>query len=304
MQSGIHPNERILSIDNHALSIYRLCPAKWFNQIQNSLVLRPGPYESDDEPRDKSVELSFGIAIHKALDVLFLTRSIEQASQSFRDSFEFSGVDQKRNPGKADDILEQYQKQWLINNDIPYEGLICELPFALPLGRVKDADGGLWDVEYSGVIDKVFSMQDGSFEVMDHKTTSWNSQFLTTTFELSSQFLGYAWAVCQIQNPQASVPVWLDLVLLNPKTTQLLRDKFVYTQNQIEEWKLDILSSAREIIHRWSIQHFPRHGRDACVSFNRPCQFVELCRAEVSRRDMIREAVYEKSKRWDPADRM
>lgn len=304
MQSGIHPELRTLSIDNHALSIYRLCPAKWMNQIQQSLVLKPGPYESEDELRDRPVELSFGIALHKALDTLFLTRSVEKASEDFRSSFEFSGLDPKRNPGRADDILEQYFSQWLSHNDIPYEGLITEVPFALPLGQVEDSNHGLWEVEYSGVIDKIFSMPDGSFSVMDHKTTSWNSQSLTTTYELSSQFLGYAWGVSQGRETQESIPVWLDLILLNPKTVQLLRDRFVYTQAQITEWRMDVLETAREMIYRWTIQHFPRHGRDACVSYNRPCQFVEMCRAEGPRRDLIRESVYQKSKRWDPADRM
>lgn len=305
MQSGIHPEIRTLSIDNHALSIYRLCPAKWFNQIQTGLVLKPGPYESEDEPSAKPVELSFGIALHKALDSLFLERSVTKASQVFRDSFESIHTDPKRNPGRADDILEQYAKQWLAQDDIPYDGLITEVPFALPLGQVRGADGGLWEVEYSGVIDKVFSMSDGSFEVMDHKTSiSWNSQSLSIIYELSSQFLGYAWAVRQIEKPQDSVPVWLDLILLNPKIAQLQRDRFVYTQSQIAEWKMDVLSTAREMIYRWAIQHFPRHGRDACFSYNRPCQFVELCRSEGSRRDLIRETVYEKSKRWDPSDRL
>lgn len=139
---------------------------------------------------------------------------------------------------------------------------------------------------------------------MDHKTTAWNSQALTITYEMSSQFMGYAWAIQQIrQTTQDTFPVWLDLMLLNPKTTDLLRERFVYTQEHLSEWKEDVLTTADQIIACDTHEYWPKHGAEACRAYNRPCQFVELCRNYGPRRERVSSQLFTTGPGWDPANR-
>lgn len=225
LQSPAHPDDYILHIDHSSLENFNNCARR----AEYSLVQRRQPVRNTSA-------LSFGTAIHKALETSLRVDAIDRnselvTSKQSSDILEhFSSnpvpMDEWRTADRALDIMARYRKQFehdvfdvLEINDRP----MVEVPFALPLGTVeiddevdyaanivlgkevadtiKEYDKTFYcrtiHVLWTGRIDAIIVM-DGKIWVMDHKTTSMGGDTFLKQFQLSAQTVGYTWAAQEL----------------------------------------------------------------------------------------------------------
>ncbi len=302
MRTGIDPTTHTLVVDNHSLDIFRTCPMKWQLQIQQALSLTPYTYAGEDpELTSVSIDAQFGIAVHKALNVLYLGNPLDQAKEAFLETFK-GLTHAKLTPGRGCEILDQYYEVYLNPNEDCWDGIVVEQPFHFDIGKVL-YNSDLWRIVYCGIIDFI-GMREGVAQVMDHKTTGWNSTFLIPAYEVSNQFMGYAWALHQIQGKtQPETTAILDLIVINPKKTDLSRDEFTFKSSDLDEWKREIIQTSWFMLHCHHTSIFPRYGKEGCTKFNRLCHFNEICRKYGTDRTDVLTALYTTTAGWDPEKR-
>jgi len=305
MKAGIYPNEHIIKIDNYALSEFRTCPRKFQHRIVESLVpggftKTPGQLKIPDPP------LLFGIAIHQALDSLFMEESLPLAIDVFLEAFQPVPEDKKRTPGRGIRLLENYAKQWQTQDKI-YDTIQSELYFEFDLdvvsvsSRHRTSPSTDWKIVYGGLIDKILS-HDDQFICMDHKTSTWESQYLVPSHQLSNQFIGYIWATQQIPEYSSCEHFIADILLMSPKNDSFYRSELDLNTDVVNEWKQGIMVTCSQIIQLYSADFFPMYGKDACTSWNRLCPYFDICGATHDFRSTVKSTQYSKLI-WDTAAR-
>ena len=86
MKTGIYKDEHIIKVDNYALSEFRTCPRKFQHRIAQALV--PGGISvSAESIKIPDSPLLFGIAVHKALDTLFMEEHLPSAVDAFLEAY-------------------------------------------------------------------------------------------------------------------------------------------------------------------------------------------------------------------------
>ena len=101
MKTGINHTTKEIKLDNYSLSLFRECPRKYSNRIQQGLI--PQTTGGGMAP-----ELLFGIAMHNAMDTLFAEQNVDLACARFLDSYQPVPEDIKRTPGRGISIIEDY----------------------------------------------------------------------------------------------------------------------------------------------------------------------------------------------------
>ena len=303
MKAGIYPDERVIKIDNYALSEFRTCPRKFQHRIAQNLV--PGGFMADPHSiKIPDAPLLFGIAIHKALDAMFMQESLEIAQEEFLEAYQPVPEDTKRTPGRGLRLLEAYWKRWHEDDNI-YDTVTSELYFEFELGSMP-VYGESWTVVYGGLVDKILSVDDlqdsPKLLCMDHKTSTWESQYLVPSFQLSNQFIGYVWATQQIPEYERCRDFIVDVLLISPKNDSFFRSELNMSQEIIDEWKRGIIVTCRQILSMHKDEFYPMYGKDACTSWNRLCPYFDICGASHGFRDTVQNTQYSELV-WDTSDR-
>ena len=298
MKAGIYPDERVIKVDNYALGEFRTCPRKFQHRIEQNLV--PGGFMADPHSvKIPDAPLLFGIAIHKALDAMFMQESLEIAQEEFLEAYQPVPEDARRTPGRGLRLLEAYWKRWR-DDDKAYDTVTSELYFEFELGSMP-VYGESWTVVYGGLVDKILDL-DGKLLCMDNKTSTWESQYLVPSFQLSNQFIGYVWATQQIPQYESCNDFIVDVLLISPKNDSFFRSELNMSQEIIDEWKRGIIVTCQQILSMHKDKFFPMYGKDACTSWNRLCPYFDICGASHGFRDTVQNTQYSKLV-WDTSDR-
>jgi hypothetical protein len=243
--------------------------------------------------------LLFGIAIHKALDAMFMQESLEIAQEEFLEAYQPVPEDIRRTPGRGLRLLEAYWKRWH-EDDSRYDTVTSELYFEFELGSMP-VYGETWKVVYGGLVDKILAV-DNKLLCMDHKTSTWESQYLVPSFQLSNQFIGYVWATQQIPEYENCNDFIVDVLLISPKNDSFFRSELNMSQDIIDEWKRGIIVTCKQILSMHKDEFFPMYGKDACTSWNRLCPYFDICGASHGFRDTVQNTQYSKLV-WDTSAR-
>jgi len=233
---------------------------------------------SGNEPPPTSAPLLYGSAMHTALDHLYGEQSTKEAGKAFLEAFQPPPDDPKRTPLRGIQMLTEYWEEWesIVDN---YSNIICETSFRAPLGEVKHPiTGEIWDVIYSGLIDKIVTGPDGNVFCIDHKTSTLQTAALAQSYNMSNQFQGYMYGARHA--PGLGFPVdylIIDLLLLHPKNNKFERHVLEYNEERQEDWRKDILATIRQILLADSDDVWSRYGQQSCVTFHQLCQFYRLC---------------------------
>jgi hypothetical protein len=285
MKTGINHTTKEIKLDNYSLSLFRECPRKYSNRIQQGLI----PLTTGG---GMAPELLFGIAIHNAMDTLFAEQNVDLACERFLDSYQPVPEDTKRTPGRGISIIEDYWKRWSRDND-RYDMAVSEVKFELLLGNIGD-----YAVFYGGLIDKVLIRDNKTF-LMDHKTSSWESTYLIPAYAQSQQFKGYIWAG---QHPNLKLDncnqLIVDVLLIKPKNNDFFRSEVRCNELDITEWRAGILQTVQLMLMCDQAEVWPQFGKESCTSWNRLCSYFELCDASQSLRSGMQEGLYT-VEHWD-----
>jgi hypothetical protein len=132
-------------------------------------------------PLDEGKALSFGRAIHEALNTWYELWDLDAAIAKFRENYEDSFNDSLRTLETGEKLLRQYAKTYPKE---PWEIIALERPFELELPN---------GLTYCGRFDMVIKW--GSlYMVLDHKTASRMGPTYMQQWRPNLQMRGYCWA--------------------------------------------------------------------------------------------------------------
>ncbi len=269
--------------DSTMLNDFRRCPQFYNNRHVKGLVLDGGSKHTDP--------LAAGGAIHKGVEAWFATGDSEKAIRAVKASW---GEDDLFLPEKAKytqgfltAVMAGYAEAWPREKD-SFEVLVNEQ--------------WMQNGNYGGIIDRLVEFVGGVY-VMDTKTTSgWVNERYIESFQLSSQFRGYFWLArkagydCQ--------GVYLDAIHLDTryhkvKSSDFVREKILFSDEQIVKWRLDAEKTQRDIEDLHPLEGkrlcWPQNDQ-RCFDWNRPCPYWKLCTAVIPENEMD----YYKIERWEP----
>jgi len=175
MESNVGKNDRFWC-DATRLNDY-LCPYRyWMRHIRGHV------------PRAASIDLEFGIAVHRGLQTLWAGESIEQAVERAQMGFiEVEGDHRTR--AKIAFLLSNYREFYPTDSE-DWVMLANEHPFRFALDD---------DIDWAGRLDKILMhKRSGNVYVLDHKTTSRYGDRFWDSFYPSWQLTGYVWAARQL----------------------------------------------------------------------------------------------------------
>ena len=305
MISGIYPETKTILLDNYAMSNFRTCPRKFQHRIVERLVPGGdmfggmGMMGTDSEPAPTPSPLLFGIAIHKAMDELWVGHGVEAATAAFLERYQPVPEDRKRTPLRGTELIEEYANRWSFELT-QLETVQNEIKFSQQVGTLE-LDGELWEVFGGGIIDKLYTMKgrDDLFYVCDHKTSTWESESLIPSFNLSSQFMGYvAGAAAFLPEGCECSTCLADVLCVYPKNNKFYRSDILFTHDILTEWKENILQTASMIMSCYTTEVWPMFGKDACTGWNKLCSYFDICDASKQFRPTVRTSLFTESA-WD-----
>ncbi len=297
-------------LDNMVLSMYRTCPRKCYYRAELGIV----PAEGTSTP------LSFGIAIHLGIELWLAGHDEHQAVAEALKYYEplCPVSETKRTIGKLQDLLEYYF-QYYTNDGFQVIHVLdplnpgtmkpaVETGFGIPLFT---RDDGLV-VMYSGRQDAIGTWRQRSGKVYgkDIKTTSSPGMFLANP---NSQFTGYIWAGQQLI--PGYVGMIIDMIGVFKTKPQKLRsggfaagkglsDIFFRYETTREQWEVNewVTETTNLIKSMWKSRKIQQWSKnpDACMNYNSPCPYLELCNLVPSmREELINSSMY-KVDPWYP----
>ena len=272
--------------DSTRINDFRRCPQFYNRRHVQGLVLDGGSKHTDP--------LGAGGAIHKGVEAWFEMDMLTAAEHAVKASW---GEDDLFLPDKA-----KYTQGFLA---AVMAGYADAWPRERDNFKVLANEGWMQSGNYGGIIDRLVEFDDGVY-VMDTKTTSgWVNERYIEGFQLSSQFRGYVWLAQQAGYDCHGA--YLDAIHLDTryhkvKSSDFVREKILFSDEQIDSWFLDSKWTMAQIAELEGRGHYPSLGGkwpqndQRCFDWNRPCPYWKLCTAVIPENEMD----YYKEERWTP----
>lgn len=162
---------------------------------------------------------------------------------------------------------------------------IVERSFELPLFMSDSID-----IYYHGTIDCMWSNPiDGLHYVVDHKTSRTLGQEFINKGKPNHQFSGYIWAAQKLGwNPAGFI---VNGIQIAKTKTDMMRIISYRTTEELEEWKLNVISVVQNILSSARLGFFIQNAPATCVDWG-GCSYRDLCEAPVKDRLKIIGAKY------------
>lgn len=267
---------------------------------------------------------NFGSTIHRGLEVRYHKAGTGRVDSSARiDINQAMSEWQQEHPQPEGDFrdfehsvkmmnayLEQYPTESfkILNNN---EGKpIIENSFLLPFG----ADIHGHPLYYSGKIDLGIQDQNGLWS-FDHKTAFQFGAGFDQQMNMDGGQRGYCWALGQVMatKPQGYI---IDAIRVRRPTkkkgqaeeyggascidaTDFSRKPVWVTQDDLDEWREDVITLVTNIFDYHAKGYFPRH-RWNCVNKYGACEMFEVCSCPRSQRDSILASGMFEDNTWTP----
>ena len=273
--------------DSTRINDFRRCPEFFHNRHVKGLVLDGGSKHTDP--------LAAGGAIHKGVEAWFATKVLLPRLGNATTAVKMAwGTDDLFLPEKA-----KYTQGFLT---AVMAGYADAWPREKDNFKVLANEQWLQSGNYGGIIDRLVEFDDGVY-VMDTKTTSgWVNERYIEAFQLSSQFRGYVWLAQQAGYDCHGA--YLDAIHLDTqghkvKRGDFVREKILFSDEQIQSWLLDKEKTRRDIEDLHPLEgrrlQWPQNDQ-RCFDWNRPCPYWKLCTAVIPENEMD----YYKEERWEP----
>lgn len=295
-------------IDNSTLEAYNNCPRAFeYRSIRKRVTAAP------------QSALTFGGAIHKALEHRYKNdkdlkggEATESAMLSaFATALEGRPIseDDYRNYDYGCGMLRQYNTCYPVEEfeiaTTPMGELMVELPFAIALGTVHYGTAGLVQIPviYTGRLDLGIYLPDGSFWVMDHKTSSIVGDSFYAQQAMSAQQEGYNYACWRTTGKRPEGFIINMLASRKPSKTgkgiEFNRQRVYLSEERLEEWKQNTLVLVQEMMDYFSLSHFPMR-KAHCVGKYGRCQFYDVCSLPQGQRHLLLESNLFTTNTWSP----
>ena len=290
--------------DASQLSLYQLCPRRFYYRYQRHLT----PNDS------QSTDLSFGTAIHLALESLYLGEGLENVECKHR--FDGDGDCPYHRPDGSTrrmfniflsnfpphlegryktqqnglSLLAEYLRKW---KSEPFKVIGVEQPFVI---EVPGAEFKL-----CGKMDLIVDHQDDIIKIcpLDHKTPGQISERSTAQYRFDLQVGIYIYAVVPAdQNIRGMI-----INNLSPSKKNVDEKNLVRLFQTREQWDFDEMipeiKQLVEQIHQSIQSGVWRKQSYACFAYNRECEYRSLCITPPEDREELMERMY-KIETWEP----
>ena len=243
--------------DNSKITAFRHCPRKYWYRYERNLV-----------PKDHAEggkAMLFGGAIHKGLELLYVSGSVDQACSAFRECFPTELEEGPYSVLVGTSLLETYAAKWFPEH---FEVLAIEQSFQIPMG----------DFNFIGRMDLLAKANDRIFPV-DHKTTSRWGVIFDNSFRVDGQFSGYIRANQRLHGEAAANFAMVDALRVTVRVTdESFARKFTNrTPTELDRWEADLLHSVEDIRRARTHRRWMKNAPVACFAYNRLCEYFRLC---------------------------
>lgn len=251
-----------------------------------------------------------GTVVHTVLHQYVLGLSRAECAALLRAEYERLGLlgrievtDRLGYPNVAE-CLEAWfdQNPW---ETLPYRIRLehAEVKFAVPLCEVQGANGTVWEVWFRGVMDGLGVMKgDGSWRVIDNKTTGFLGPEKSRLYAMGSQFSGYVWAARELGYPVSGVIAQVIVLPWLPGSdtagssrsckkhgvkyrecrrlhAEHRRVEVLRTEGQLELWKQDAVRLARRyvrVLEVYGTEETMRLAPQEGLFLGMACQYCDL----------------------------
>lgn len=272
-----HYKNQLKWFDHSMLEEWRRCPRRFYYRHLRGLVPRG---------QGEASALRFGTLIHQALEILYHTKDVAQAVDSFVKDYDIQD-DAKRSCSRGIEIVHTYynvRRKFIEEHAVIDSEVVFEREFQA------------W--HYRGKIDMVLvNINTKEIIGLDFKTNSWNISTAANSMEISRQFLGYQWYL-KHTFPNVSDTFLVDIIQLNPKNTEFYLIPIRASKEFVDEFDAGVSCEGIAIMEacRWGV--WSQSAPHACGVFNRTCEYHGLCSQLPSVRERLVEIEYE-VKPWE-----
>jgi hypothetical protein len=267
-----HPrNENgVWQINNSSLDLIQTCQRKAQYTFQNP------------EIETGSRATAFGSAIHKAMEVYYMTPRPARSAELMKAAFDKAAAEssiklpqdgEARSVKSGHIILDAYHQTYGDDSFEIYadkDGPFVERSFSMPISPT---------ITFYGQIDLVLrNTFSGNLYVFDHKTTSSLSGFADRVSP-NHQITGYIWALRQQGiDVRSAILQGMKVTKFARSVPEFMRVEAWRTDEQIEEW----LEWVQFTTGVWSAANeskvFPMNGSKNCTLYG-GCKFKDVCTA-------------------------
>lgn len=276
-----------IKLDNTALTAHQTCPAKFDLRINQGWAAR-----------FRSGALTFGGAFHAGLAEWYRTGQRDLAFNAIVAAWEPTANDEDwRTLEKCLRTMDEYTRVYPAEAFVPVrdpEGnAMIEIPFSLDTGLVTSQ--GV-PIEYGGIFDGLVDYG-GQVFVLEHKTTSMLGQYYFDQFRPNNQVSGYVWAASMLSGRKVNGALINAIGVFRVGKSKYERQFTTRTEHEMDEWKMNLVSTASEIVHHQQTGYWPMRT-SACTLYGR-CEFhsVHSLATQTERANML-ELEYEYNP-WD-----
>lgn len=259
--------------DSSKINEFDICPRRYEYRYERHLTKRDS----------KESALQFGIAFHKAMELLYKRRPLDEIEAAFLDLFpaEYEEKDRTRSAGLS--LIGGYLSKW---RNEPFEVLAIEQAFHFPIG----------DFEYVGRLD-LLTIEDKNIRPLDQKTTTRFGQTFELGFKVDIQITGYILGARRLTRENVHEAI----VSGSRITSKIGPDSFMRkytnrTPQELEEWEREVRQKVSEIRAYKAAGFFPKKP-SGCFAYNRACQYYGICTS--ANREAVIESSFEE-RIWEP----
>lgn len=249
------------------INSYAFCPMLYKHRYIDKIM-----------PIRKAAALSLGYAMSCSIQKYRQTGKKDDAFLAFVDAWEIDGKvlvsrkadDPRRSVERGLEILSAYIEQY---PDEPENIVQPEVSFNIEV---------MPDVFYTGRIDAVIRLNDGSLAIIEDKTTSRLGGTFFTKLKGSFQVLGYLWVANEmglfnIDEKKQMPKCWLNAIYIHPTTLRFERDITIKSTRTLERAKENMLLWIKQIFLAEKNDLFPCNDVDnsQCMAYG-GCDYLSL----------------------------
>lgn len=302
-------------LDNSSLEHYQTCRRLW--ELHD---LRRYSIAANRAGRN------FGTAIHAGLRVRYThagTGRVDNATrilmhEAVHTHFAASPqpVEDFRDAAHAVRVLDAYLDHYPIEMfkllSVPgTDKPLIELPFSLELGTVQNIP-----IIWTGRIDAFIENNEGTWS-FDHKTAFQFGSGFEADMGTNGGQLGYVWAMKQLSGRKPTGYRINAIRVRKPSkaskygdgggpapvdATDFARLPFHVSDDDLEEWRDDVLHLIRDLFFDHDTGSFPR-SRKSCSGKYGPCDMYEVCTAPRASRQQILDSPMFVPNTWSPLNK-
>lgn len=291
-------------VDSTKMELFQTCPRKFFF----SEVL-------GFKPEQSSIHLEHGIAWHLALQEILENKHLpkeellDRAIYAYLSHYNLIYSEEDaignapKDPATTYRLLEKFLEQrwnWLQNIEVLHTEV---------LGAIPVTDTGVLYVKIDAIV-----RDDRGIYILDHKTTSHNTEAWRRHWTMSSQLSAYIHALYAVY-PEDQVYGALVLGACFKKDPEIVEIEVVKTFKQIQAWlcsmqywmeeywtNINWLKEELPYYNEPILLGFP-HKTSGCMAYNTLCPYYGLCEAYVNPLELWGKPPHGYTIRhWDPSD--